>query len=215
MFVYHLGKFLTGIVLKLGGIRIIGRENIPSEGNYIVIANHTSFGDIPAIARPFAKPLRFLAKEQFGKNPFTRMLFGSGGVTFLDSADSDLSAMRRVISILKAGENVCIFPEGTRRFDQEMVEFKPGAAYIAYRTGVNILPVGLLNTGDFWHIWKRNIIVNIGNPIALDRTAKMNQEYLDRYNDLFFDSVKRLVDENKAIIKNEGKKMRVPSKKYR
>ena len=215
MFVYSLGKILTGIVLKLGGIRIIGRENIPLDHKAIVIANHASFGDVPAIANAFPYMLTFVAKEAFAKNAFTRVLFSAGGVVFLNSRESDLGAMRQVINVLKQGRAVCIFPEGKRNFDQNITEFKPGAAYMAYRTDAPVIPVGMINCGDFWRIWRRNIIVNIGKPIFLDKTQKLDQEYLNKYNDLFRDRVKELVEENKGIILREGKKMRKPPKKRR
>lgn len=215
MFVYSLGKFLTGIVLKLGGLKIIGKENIPEDQKIIVIANHTSFGDVPAIVQPFDYQLTFVAKEGFAKNPFTRRLFSAAGVTFLNSAESDLTAMRRVMEVLKDGRSVCIFPEGARFFDQNVREFKAGAAYIAYRTGARILPVGLLNCGDFWRIWRRNIIVNIGEPIELSQEEKLNKEYLDSCNALFRERVVTLVEENKRMIAKAGKKMRIPPKKHR
>ena len=86
MFLYSIGKPLVRFLLGLGGMRIIGSENIPKDRNMMVIANHTSFGDVPVIAMPFKQQLRFIAKEGFAANGFTRRLFSSLGATFLNSA---------------------------------------------------------------------------------------------------------------------------------
>ena len=116
--------------------------------------------------------------------------------------------MRTAINTLKEGKTVCIFPEGKRNFDQEITEFKPGAAYIAYRAGVKVLPMAVINAGDYWRFWRRNIIINIGEPITLDKETKLDQAYLDQYNEIFEQRVRELFAENKAIITKEGKKMR-------
>lgn len=212
---YMLAKFLTGLVLKIGGARVIGRENIPEDKSLVVIANHSSFGDPPAVSYAFDRPITYIAKEDFAKNFFTKVLFGAGGVIFLKAKDSDLTAMRTAIKALKEEKTVCIFPEGKRNFDQQMTEFKPGAAYIAYRAGVKVLPLAVINAGDYWRIWRRNIIINVGQPIVLDKETKFDQAYLDRYNELFEQKVRDLFAENAAIIAKEGKKMRRVPKKYR
>ena len=212
---YMVAKFLTGIVLHLNGARVIGKENIPQDKSLVIISNHTSFGDPPAVSYAFDRPITYIAKEEFAKNIFTKLLFGAGGVIFLKAKDSELTAMRTAINTLKEGKTICIFPEGKRNFDQKMTEFKPGAAYIAYRAGVKVIPVAVINAGDYWRFWRRNIIINVGEPIILDKNTKLDQAYLDHYNEVFEQKVKELFAENKAIITKEGKKMRTVPRKHR
>jgi len=214
MLFYKFARSLAAIMLRIGGMRIIGRENIPKDEKVIVIANHISFGDVPALSYAIPYPMSYIAKESFSKNFMLKHLFSAAGVLFLKADESDIGAMREAVKVLRSGKAVAIFPEGTRRFDQNITEFKPGASYMAYRSGAVVLPVGLLNTGDYWRFWRRNVLVNIGRPIELAKGEKLSQEYLDRYNKMFFDAVAALVEENKQIITKEGKKMRKPPKKH-
>lgn len=216
MSLYPFARFITGLVLKLGGMRIWGWENIPDKNTpAIIIANHISFGDPPALSQAFPYQVTFIAKEEFGRNFFSRLILGACGAVFLKSGESDLTALRCAINELKQDRAVAIFPEGTRHYDQQMGEFKPGAAFIAYHTGARILPVSLINTGDFWRFWRHNIIVNIGEPIILEKVDKLDKEFLDRYNDIFAARVKRLFDESKEVLEKEGRKMRKPPKRRR
>ena len=89
------------------------------------------------------------------------------------------------------------------------------SAYIAYRAGVKVIPVAVINAGDYWRFWRRNIIINVGEPIILDKNTKLDQAYLDHYNEVFEQKVKELFAENKAIITKEGKKMRKVPRKHR
>ena len=71
MSLYPFAKFATGLMLKLGGMRIWGWENVPEDSSVIVIANHVSFGDPPALSQAFPYHLTYIAKEDF---------FGEAGV---------------------------------------------------------------------------------------------------------------------------------------
>ena len=205
MNMFGFAKGLTGFWLRLGGMRIIGQENIPLDRAVIIICNHLSLADPPALVQAFPYPLTFIAKEEFSHNIFTKLLFGSMGTVFLNKEESDLSAMRTAMNELKAGRAVAIFPEGHRTFDQGMDEFKPGAAYIAARTGVKVIPVALINTGDFFRIWKRNIIVHVGAPISMDHADKIDSETLTEYTKIFAEKVAELLAYNQKLLVEAGK----------
>jgi 1-acyl-sn-glycerol-3-phosphate acyltransferase len=215
MSLYPFARFITGLMLKLGGMRIWGWENVSEDSAVIVIANHVSFGDPPALSQAFPYHLTYIAKEGFRDNRFTGMIFGACGAVFLRAGESDLTALRYAIKELKQGNAVAIFPEGTRHYDQQMGEFKPGAAYIAHHTGAKVIPVSLINTGDYWRFWRHNIIVNVGQPITLEKVERLDKEYLERYNQIFAARVKKLFDESKEVLQKEGRKMRKPSKRHR
>ncbi|MDO4582014.1 MAG: lysophospholipid acyltransferase family protein [Bacillota bacterium] len=196
---------LCGLVLKAGGLRVLGRENIPEEQAVLVIANHLSYGDPPVLAQAFDFDMAYIAKEEFAQTGWTRRLFGALGAVFLKSGESDLSALRTVIGLLRGGRGVMIFPEGRRVREAELAPFKQGASYIAHKTGVKVIPVALINTADFFRIWKRNIIVNVGQPIELDSTAKADPAKLAAYTALFERRVGELYAECKDILRAEGK----------
>ena len=210
---FAIARFLTGIILKLGGFRVFGRENIPKDGPLLVICNHVSFGDPLAMVNAFPRQLTFIAKEEFLHNPFTKILFSSLGVVFLQKSDNDMVAMRVAMKELKAGNVVAIFPEGTRHFDQNLGAFMPGAAYIAHRTGVKVLPMAVVNSGDYFRFWRRNIILSIGEPIELSNNEKLSNDLLEVNTALFKERIKTLFDEACNVLQKEGRKMRLKKQK--
>ncbi|MEG1662266.1 MAG: lysophospholipid acyltransferase family protein, partial [Clostridiales bacterium] len=124
---------------------------------------------------------------------------------FLKKEESDLTAMRTVINTLKAGHSAAVFPEGRRTFKEGMTEFKPGAAYLAARTGVVVVPVALINTADFLKFWKRNVMINIGMPIFPDQTKLPLSEQVPLLTQRFTEAVTSLHSEIAAILEKEGK----------
>ena len=206
-FMYKVAKILAPIPLKLGGIRIIGKENIPDDAALLVICNHISYGDPLAVGYALPREMTFIAKEDFSKNFFTRTLFSSLGAVFLKKDESDLTTMRIVLSELKKGNVVALFPEGRRNIDQQMSEFKDGASFIAHRAQVRVLPMAVINTGDYWRFWKRNIIVVIGEPIDTP-TGKMDKKIMSEQTKLYKQKVEELFDKGLNILKSENRPMR-------
>lgn len=206
---YQVGRALCGFVYHLGGVRMIGRENIPEDRALIIICNHVSYGDPPAVALVYPRPITFIAKEEFSRNSFTRRLFGACGAVFLKRGESDLGAMRVTINQLKQERAVAIFPEGRRNFDQRLSPFLPGASYISLRSQARVLPMAVINTGDFWRVWRRNILILVGQPIAPPPPGRPDKELLEEYTQRYQEAVTALFDQGLAQLKAEGKKMRL------
>ncbi|MCL2496452.1 MAG: 1-acyl-sn-glycerol-3-phosphate acyltransferase [Clostridiales bacterium] len=201
MIVYRLGVFLARIWLILSGCRIIGKENIPASGPLLVIANHTSFADPVLLAAAFPQHITFIAKEEFYRQSFTKWLFGLLGAVFLNKEESDLSALRSSMKLLKEGRIVAIFPEGRRNRDQVISEFMSGAGYIALKTGVPVLPVAISNSKDMWLFWKRNIVVNIGRLLTPQAAGKIDQQQLSALTMEFRQKVTDLYIINTSLSK--------------
>ncbi|MCL1906017.1 MAG: 1-acyl-sn-glycerol-3-phosphate acyltransferase [Clostridiales bacterium] len=196
-FLYRFGVALIKIWCALGGCRINGRENIPPTGAFLVIANHSSYADPILLAVAFPRHITFIAKEQFLRNGFTRWLYGTGlGAVFLNKEESDISALRTAIKLMKNGRTVGIFPEGRRNADQKISQFMPGAAFIALKAGVPVLPVAISNSRDLPRLWRRDVSVNIGRPIELETSGKATQEILAAQAALFQQKVTELHQKN-------------------
>jgi len=214
---YRLGYILTGAWLRLGGMKIIGKENIPQDKSLLIIANHTSFGDPVVLSNAFPYHITYIAKEEFLHNKFTKFLFGTVlGCTFLKKDEGDLGAMRVTMKALADGKAVGIFPEGKRNFDQELSEFKSGAAYIAFRAKAKVLPVAIINSGDFFRFWKRNIRVLIGTPIEMPEGQRPDKEMLLAYTQKYYQQIEDLLQQGKTMLAEQGKSMRkVPKSKQK
>lgn len=211
---YRFARALTGLLLRLGGFVVTGQEHIPENESVLILANHTSFGDPVALASAFPYQITFIAKEEFLKNWFTRTLFGKGlGCTFLKKDEGDLGAIRVSMQALKSNKSVGIFPEGKRNFDHQLGEFKAGATFIAARAKVRVLPVAILNGGDLFRIWKRNIRVLIGQPLEVPLMTRASKESMAQYTELCREKVAELLAEGQTLLAQQGRKMRKPPRR--
>ena len=200
-FLYRIGVPLVRLWCKLCGCRIMGRENIPADTAVLIIANHTSYADPILLAVAFPQHITFIAKEEFLRQKHTRWLYGNAlGAVFLNKEESDISALRTAIKLMKNGRTVGIFPEGRRNFDQKISQFMPGAAFIALKAGAPVLPVAISNSRNLPLFWKRNIVVNIGQPIISETSVKTSQESLAAQAGFLQQKVADLYKENEQLL---------------
>ena len=161
--------FVRGILHVLFRIRVEGKENIPKEGTYVVCSNHKSLLDPPMLGACLPFPVRFMAKEELFRNKLLGGIIRAVGAFPIKRGKSDVGALRGAMKMLGSGENVAIFPEGTRSKGGTMRRGKQGAALIAVKAGVNILPVGIEGEYRFLH----KLTFRIGKVIPLE-------EYFDQ-----------------------------------
>lgn len=122
--------------------RVIGRENIPA-GGALVCVNHTALSDPLLVVFAFRKKnhMRFMAKAELLRVPVLGWVLKKVGVFGVERGKSDVGAIKQALKILKSGEKMLIFPEGTRSREGDGGEAKTGAAMMALRTGVPVVPV--------------------------------------------------------------------------
>ncbi len=136
--------FLFGLVVPFFWLfrpfKAIGREGIP-EGGLMLCANHSGLSDplyiIFAMGR--RRRPRIMAKEELRKIPVIGFILHKIGLIWVKRGENDITAIKTSLKVLKGGEQLLIFPEGTRH--DEVGEGKTGAAMMAIRAGVPILPV--------------------------------------------------------------------------
>lgn len=122
--------------------KIIGKENIPKDKNYISVGNHLSWADTPNVGINIKGFRHFVAKKEIAENRFVRWLGLKLGVIFIDRGAADLAAVKKILRALKAGENVALFPEGTRnKQNSDLQEIKAGAAMFAIKGNTVIVPM--------------------------------------------------------------------------
>ena len=167
-----LKTLFRGIFLGLARIKITGLENIPYGKPYVAAMNHVSIFDPPFAATFWPEDLEIIgAIDVFGK-PGQGQLLRLYGVIPVHRGDYDRSLFTRLISILKSGHRLLIAPEGARSHDTAMRRAMPGIAYIVEKTGVPVLPVGIVGTTeDFWQRARRAekppLEMRVGHPITL------------------------------------------------
>jgi len=146
-------------------IRPAGRENVPDQGALVLISNHQSFLD-PVLCGIFVKrPLYFLARDSLFVNRFFGWLIASVNTIPVKRDAPDLSAMKTIISKLKQGSGVCLFPEATRTRDGRITPFKPGFGLLCRRGGAAVVPVVIDGAFECWPRGKK--IFSPGGRIAI------------------------------------------------
>ena len=152
--------------------RIIGREKLPAEGGYILAPSHRSMMDIPFASWLARRPLRYMGKASLFRIPVAGTFFRSLGGFAVARDGTDRKALRDAMGMLQAGEVLLVYPEGTRQNGPKIQQLQPGAAYLALRAGVPILPVGLAGTEEVLRSHRikvprfRRVVMVVGEPIV-------------------------------------------------
>lgn len=138
-------------ILKTAGVhvKVEGAENLPP-GPVVVMANHASYLDVPALFDGLPYELRFVAKKELQYVPFFGWATKSLGHIFIDrgnSAQAHASIDRGAAEIAE-GVTVVIFPEGTRSDDGKLLPFKKGGFVLAIKSRVPIVPVAIVGARD-------------------------------------------------------------------
>ena len=213
---YSIGKVTVGNAMILGWRpQIEGSEHIPATGGVIFAGNHLSVADELFLGSVVPRHIAFWAKSDYflGKGVggfFTRNLMHGLGAIRVERGGgrAALTAFDGAIPVLKAGDMVAVYPEGTRSPDGRLYRGRTGAARLAVAAGVPIIPVGVLGTDKIQPIGqpypkligRGKVTVKFGKPIetadrADDRTSLRaltdevmaeiqkltGQEYVPRY----------------------------------
>lgn len=124
-------------------LRIDGAEHIPATGAYIVAPVHRSNIDTLVVAAITRRRLRYMGKASLWKVKPAGRLFSALGAFPVNRGTADREALRRCIEVVQNGEPLVIFPEGTRQSGLTVQPLFEGAAYVASRVGIPVVPVGI------------------------------------------------------------------------
>lgn len=120
--------------------RTLHRERIPESGGALIVSNHASYLDPPVVSISFRKPLYCLARKSLFKG-FMGWFLPRIKVLPVDRGKGDLSSLKRILALLKAGNRVLIFPEGTRSSDGALQKAEAGIGFIIDKCEVPVIPV--------------------------------------------------------------------------
>ena len=168
--VYYFGRVLIRILaFPVASWEVKGRENVPEQGPVLIVCNHLHVADPPIIAASIKLKAVFMAKEELFLQRWSRFWVGHFGAFPVRRSGGDREAFRQAEHWLKRGVSLIMFPEGRRSGNAQLIAALPGAALIASRTGVPILPVGITGTEKLYNLkWcffhHPKITVNIGQP---------------------------------------------------
>lgn len=175
---YRIAKIIFKIIqAAISTLTVTGKENIPANGPYIVVVNHMSSADTPILLLVF--PLtkwRFFAGEKWQAHRLFGPLMQYLGAIYINRGDVDRRALKQALDMIKSGVVFGLAPEGTRSKDGTMQSAKDGAAFLASRSNVPIIPVGLVNSNVLFgnvRSWKRTQMeAHVGAPFRLPNLGR-------------------------------------------
>ncbi len=171
-FMRGLMRFMTRTFL-VGLFKVEGLENVPRQGPLVVCANHFATLDPPMVPAFLPRADTWnMAKSEYFRKPLMRWIFTRYHAFPVVRHSADRAALRRAFDLLKAGEVLIIYPEGTRVESGELATPEPGAGFIAQKAGCPVLPVALTGTRECLpkgSRWPRRVPVTLrfGEPFLL------------------------------------------------
>jgi 1-acyl-sn-glycerol-3-phosphate acyltransferase len=120
--------------------RTLHRDLLPEVGGALIVANHVSYLDPAVVGASFRKPIYYLARKSLFKG-FLGWLLPRIQVLPVDRGKGDLASMKRILSLLREGNRVLIFPEGTRSMDGALQPAEAGIGFIIAKCDVPVIPV--------------------------------------------------------------------------
>ena len=180
-------------------VRVKGMERIPL-GVCLFVANHTSAADAPAIVGAIPRRVAILLKESLFKWPIVGAAFRSAHFIPVNRSarDSAIASVEKATEAMKAGQSFLIYPEGTRSPDGRLQEFKKGAAVMAIKAGVPIVP--MVCSGAHRIMEKKSLVIRPGEIVveflAPIDSSKYTFEERDELNKIVHDAMAAALPED-------------------
>ena len=184
---------------------IEGIENIPAAGAFVLAPVHRSFLDTPISACVTRRRLRFMGKDSMWRNRASGWFLSALGGFPVTRGTADRQALVRCIQVLESGEPLVVFPEGERKAGPIVQPLFEGAAYVAVKAGVPIVPVGIggserVMPKGTWVIRPHRLHVIVGSPISPDREAMSARSKVRAVTADLHAELQRLFDASQARV---------------
>lgn len=177
------------LVRRLWIAKVEGLDNIHDTGPCIIALNHESYFDFICFTAVVKRRIHWLAGEKFFQHRIWALVMKLMGCIRVDRCSTiNLGALKDIRHAVSQGRMVAIFPEGTRSSDGRLLRGKPGAAYLALKSGVPVIPVGISGT---FEILSRNdrfpklhkATIRVGEPLMFNRAVSGQGINMQRITD--------------------------------
>lgn len=196
---YYVARVIVKLILHLfTRWQTNGKENVPSQGALLIIANHLNLADPPLVSVSLDRKAIFMAKEELFRSRFLGYFISSFGAFPVYRGQLDRKAIRQAEQVLADGLALVMFPEATRSKNAQLQVAFPGSALIALRNGVPVLPVAVTGTerikGLSWILHRPRITISFGKPFNLPPIdGKVSKAELTRLTDFMMEHIAELL----------------------
>ncbi len=183
---YKYIKFTSSSLFWICGtkLHVEGREKLDTE-NYLIVANHYSLFDTPIVFDISNSPVGFFGKKELLYTPFINILIYLSGGYFLDRKNlkKGLKTILKGIERLKDGDNMVIFPQGTRVKDDKFLPFKKGSLKLATASNSKVIPVCIYGSDNIYEangkkIKAADVYIYVFDPIETKGMSREEQKEL-------------------------------------
>jgi 1-acyl-sn-glycerol-3-phosphate acyltransferase len=166
-FGYHLSRLLARLFF---GFRVIHRERLIEAGPAILAMNHESYLDPPLAGICCRRAIFFLARKTLLQWPVLGPIFPKLNVVPVDQDRADMSALKTVIKLVKAGHCTIVFPEGGRTLDGKLQPAQPGLGLVIAKTRAPVVPMRIFGAFEAFPLGakyprRHRITIVVGEPM--------------------------------------------------
>ena len=181
-------RFIFNLIAR---VEVNGYENLPKDTSFVIATNHLGFVDVPIAFYAIDRWDMFVViGEKWRDVGLFRWVGKHFNFIFIDRFNSDIKALRQIISLMEKNNILVIAPEGTRSRTGALIEAKPGVSYLATKLNRPIVPVAITGTedknlfGNLKRLRRSRITLTAGQPFSLPPLPRENRdEVLKRYTD--------------------------------
>jgi 1-acyl-sn-glycerol-3-phosphate acyltransferase len=205
---YRLMRLLvSGFTRVYTRMTIDGRDRLPAEGGYVLAPVHRSYIDTPICGCVTKRRLRFMGKDTMWKHRPLGWLFSALGSFPVTRGTADREALKRSVEVLAGGEPLVLYPEGERKDGPVVQPLFDGAAFVAARAGVPIVPVGIGGSADVMprhakFVYPRKVHVVIGEPFRVEvgDSGRASRRAIGEATERLHGEIQSLFDQAQKVV---------------
>jgi 1-acyl-sn-glycerol-3-phosphate acyltransferase len=200
-FFYLTGWLVVRLIMAIyARIEVIGAENVPRRGGLIIVSNHLNNADPGMVGAFLHRRVTYMAKDEMFQWPLFGGYIRLIGAFPVRRFEGDLKALRQAVQVVRRGQALVMFPEGTRSTTGAMTRGHPGTSMVALRAGAPILPVAITGSevvrlpSAFLRPFRRTKIrMVVGQPFFLPSVRRPRADDIERCTDIIMGHIADLL----------------------
>ena len=174
---YRFAQYVSWFYFKaFHRLEVHGIKNVPQSGSFILASNHSSYFDPPALGCRLPRNLHYFARDSLFFWPLGLLIRNLNSIP-VNRSQLDIATLKRVLKVLKGGDPLLLFPEGTRSADGNLGEGKKGIGLLLAKSQVDVLPARV--TGGSKVLGKGMLFPRIGRKLVVEYGTLLKIDTLD------------------------------------